>query len=160
MVIALETVWKWKYEKHFKKQTERNCFNNFYSISLINFLNSCIVKVVFSYLQYFSMESKFKTVITDSVTSTEDLCAAPKLPQENILLTIIKELCSENGKLSAKVKGKVSRIMADCDLTHYSSLHKMNTSDESTTTLLGKLWYETIFHYIKQQTLSLLLVFV
>ncbi|XP_028171598.1 uncharacterized protein LOC114360923 [Ostrinia furnacalis] len=74
----------------------------------------------------------------DSVTSTEDLRIELKTPQENILLELIEELCSEpDGKLSTKLKGKVNRIIADCDLTHHTSLHKLSTADESTSTLLG-----------------------
>ncbi|KAJ0178652.1 hypothetical protein K1T71_005427 [Dendrolimus kikuchii] len=72
----------------------------------------------------------------DSVTSTDDLVVDIKTTQENILLDIIKECCSDS-KLSAKLKGKVNRIIADCDLTHYSGLHKLNTADESTSSLLG-----------------------
>ncbi|XP_060801725.1 uncharacterized protein LOC106130345 isoform X2 [Amyelois transitella] len=75
--------------------------------------------------------------MTDCVTSTEDLCVEVKTTQENILLGIIKELCCENGKLSDNLRGKVNRIIADCDLTHYSSLHKLSTADESTAMLLG-----------------------
>lgn len=74
----------------------------------------------------------------DSVTSTDDLNMEVKTTQENILLEMIKELCSENGKLTNNLKGKVNRIIADCDLTHYSSLHKLSTANESTSTLLGK----------------------
>ncbi|XP_053603378.1 uncharacterized protein LOC128671154 [Plodia interpunctella] len=74
----------------------------------------------------------------DCITSTEDLgVEMVKTSQENILLGIIKELCCENGKLSDNLKGKVNRIIADCDLTHYSSLHKLSTADESTGMLLG-----------------------
>ncbi|XP_059049730.1 uncharacterized protein LOC131844785 [Achroia grisella] len=74
----------------------------------------------------------------DSVTSTDDLCIDTKTTQENILLEMIKELCCEaNGKISSNLKGKVNRIIADCDLTHYSSLHRLSTADESTSTLLG-----------------------
>ncbi|KAG6453590.1 hypothetical protein O3G_MSEX008229 [Manduca sexta] len=72
----------------------------------------------------------------DSVTSTDDLNLEMKTIQENVLLDIIKELRSES-KLSTKLKGKVNRIIAECDLTHHSSLHKMSTADESTSTLLG-----------------------
>lgn len=72
----------------------------------------------------------------DSVTSTEDLVADIKWTQENVLLDIIKELCSES-KLTSKLKGKVNRIIADCDLTHYSGLHKLNSADENTSSLLG-----------------------
>ncbi|KAF9798647.1 hypothetical protein SFRURICE_006977 [Spodoptera frugiperda] len=73
----------------------------------------------------------------DSVTSTENVCMDIKMTQENILLEIIKEVCSENNKLSDKLKGKVNRIIADCDLSYYSSLHKLSTGDESTATVLG-----------------------
>lgn len=75
----------------------------------------------------------------DCITSTDDLRVDMKTSQENCLLDIIKELCSEN-KLSQKVRGKVNRIIADCDLTHHTSLHKMSTSDESTSTLLGNFF--------------------
>lgn len=75
----------------------------------------------------------------DSVTSTEDLRVELKTPQENILLELIKELCGEpDSKISTKLKGKVNRIIAACDLTHHTSLHKLSTADESTSTLLGK----------------------
>ncbi|XP_052753511.1 uncharacterized protein LOC113515505 isoform X2 [Galleria mellonella] len=74
----------------------------------------------------------------DSITSTDELSIETKITQQNILLEIIKELCSEsNGKLSSNLKGKINRIIADCDLTHYSSLHKLSTADESTSMLLG-----------------------
>ncbi|KAL0882619.1 hypothetical protein ABMA27_001055 [Loxostege sticticalis] len=74
----------------------------------------------------------------DSVTSTEDLRVELKTPQENILLELIKELCGEpDSKISTKLKGKVNRIIAACDLTHHTSLHKLSTADESTSTLLG-----------------------
>lgn len=53
-----------------------------------------------------------------------------------MLLEIIKELCSEN-KMSGKLRGKVTRIISDCDLTHHTSLHKLSTADDSTSTLLG-----------------------
>ncbi|KAM3967296.1 uncharacterized protein ACR2FA_011634 [Aphomia sociella] len=74
----------------------------------------------------------------DSVASTDGLSTESRSTQENILLEMIKELCGEaNGKLSSNLKGKVNRIIADCDLTYYSSLHKLSTADESTSTLLG-----------------------
>ncbi|XP_046963245.1 uncharacterized protein LOC124532391 [Vanessa cardui] len=74
----------------------------------------------------------------DIVTSTEDLCPDSKTIQENILFDIIKEVCGDqNCVLSPKLAGKVRRIIADCDLSHYSSLHKLSTADESTSTLLG-----------------------
>lgn len=74
----------------------------------------------------------------ESATSTEDLNFEMKSPQENILLDIIKEVCSASDtKLSSKLIGKVNRIIADCDLTHHSSLHKLSTADESTGTVLG-----------------------
>lgn len=76
----------------------------------------------------------------DSVTSTEDLCVEVKTAKENLLLEIVKELSSDPGsKLSTKLRGKVNRIIADCDLTHHTSLHKLSTADESTSTLLGKI---------------------
>ncbi|KAJ8727722.1 hypothetical protein PYW07_001841 [Mythimna separata] len=59
-----------------------------------------------------------------------------KMKQENVLLDIVREVCSEN-KLSDKLKGKVNRIIADCDLSYYSSLHRLSTGDESTATVLG-----------------------
>lgn len=76
----------------------------------------------------------------DSVTSTEDLMYVENTSaQENILLDIIKEVCSvSDTKISSKLVGKVNRIIADCDLTHYSSLHKLSNADESTATVLGK----------------------
>jgi hypothetical protein len=76
----------------------------------------------------------------NSVTSTDDLHTAEmEISQENLLLGIIKELCYEtDSKLSGKLRGKVNRIVADCDLTHHTSLHKLSTADESTSTLLGK----------------------
>ncbi|XP_075971855.1 uncharacterized protein LOC142973749 [Anticarsia gemmatalis] len=73
----------------------------------------------------------------DSVTSTDSINFDINMRQENVLLDIIKEVCSENNKLSDKLKGKVNKIIADCDLTHYSSLHKLSTTDESTATVLG-----------------------
>ncbi|CAF4765479.1 unnamed protein product [Pieris macdunnoughi] len=74
----------------------------------------------------------------DSITSTDDLNIETKLRQENILLDIIKEVCCASDiKLSSKLIGKVNRIIADCDLTHHSSLHKLSTADESTATVLG-----------------------
>ncbi|XP_023950803.2 uncharacterized protein LOC112055049 [Bicyclus anynana] len=60
-----------------------------------------------------------------------------KTVQESILLDIVKEICSEPNKLSQKLIGKVNRIIADCDLTHHANFHKIVTSDESTTTVLG-----------------------
>ncbi|CAH4038233.1 uncharacterized protein LOC123711064 [Pieris brassicae] len=74
----------------------------------------------------------------DSITSTDDLNTETKYRQENILLDIIKEVCcASDSKLSSKLIGKVNRIIADCDLTHHSSLHKLSTADESTATVLG-----------------------
>ncbi|XP_045447173.1 uncharacterized protein LOC123655404 [Melitaea cinxia] len=73
----------------------------------------------------------------DTITSTEDIYQEKKVIQENILFDIIKELCGDSKSLSPKLVGKVSRIVADCDLSHYSSLHKISTADESTSTLLG-----------------------
>ncbi|XP_045494058.1 uncharacterized protein LOC123693138 [Colias croceus] len=74
----------------------------------------------------------------DSITSTDDMLIQTKARQENILLEIIKEVSSvSNSQLSSKLVGKVNRIIADCDLTHYSSLHKLSTADESTATVLG-----------------------
>ncbi|XP_022120583.1 uncharacterized protein LOC110996975 [Pieris rapae] len=74
----------------------------------------------------------------DSITSTDDLNIETTLRQENILLDIIKEVCfTSDSKLSSKLIGKVNRIIADCDLTHYTSLHKLSTADESTATVLG-----------------------
>ncbi|XP_047509955.1 uncharacterized protein LOC125052917 [Pieris napi] len=74
----------------------------------------------------------------DSITSTDDLNIETKLRQENIILDIIKEVCcASDTKLSSKLIGKVNRIIADCDLTHHSSLHKLSTADESTATVLG-----------------------
>ncbi|XP_063360770.1 structural maintenance of chromosomes protein 4-like [Cydia amplana] len=74
----------------------------------------------------------------DSTTNTENFNIDLKTSQENILLEIIKEVCSDpNSKISSKLIGKVNRIIADCDLSHYSSLHKLSTVDESTSTLLG-----------------------
>lgn len=73
----------------------------------------------------------------DSPPSTDDKLVDLKISRECLLLEIIKELCSDN-KLSIKLRGKVSRIIADCDLTHHSSLHKLSAADESTTSLLGK----------------------
>lgn len=72
----------------------------------------------------------------DSITST-DSCMELKASQENVLLEMIKEICSED-KLSGKLKGKVTRIISDCDLTHHTSLHKLSTADDSTSTLLGE----------------------
>lgn len=69
------------------------------------------------------------------MTSTENLNVDRNI-EENLLLEIIKNVCSEE-QLSGKVKGKVNRIIADCDLTHHSSLHKLSTVDEQTSTLLG-----------------------
>lgn len=89
-------------------------------------------------------------------TSTTDNILGPetKTVQENILLDIIKEVCGDpNTKLSQKLVGKVKRIIADCDLTHHASFHKLVTSIESTTTVLGKLELEleldflVIFHF-------------
>lgn len=75
----------------------------------------------------------------DSITSTDDLLEEVKSNKENLLLEIIKEVCSDpKSKLSSKLVGKVNRIIADCDLTHYSSLHKLSTADESTSTVLGR----------------------
>ncbi|CAG4916824.1 unnamed protein product [Colias eurytheme] len=72
----------------------------------------------------------------DSITSTDDMLIQTKARQENILLEIIKEVCSvSNSQLSSKLVGKVNRIIADCDLTHYSSLHKISTADETATVL-------------------------
>ncbi|CAG9794971.1 unnamed protein product [Diatraea saccharalis] len=74
----------------------------------------------------------------DSITSTDDMFTEVKIVQENLLLDIIKDLCNEpSSKLSSKLKGKVNRIIADCDLTHHTSLHKLSTADESTSTVLG-----------------------
>ncbi|CAH2240405.1 jg3813 [Pararge aegeria aegeria] len=74
----------------------------------------------------------------DTITCTNDLCLAEtKTNQENILLDIIKEVCGEPTKLSQKLVGKVNRIIADCDLTHHASFHKLVTADDSTTTVLG-----------------------
>uniref|UniRef100_A0A1E1WD45 Uncharacterized protein n=1 Tax=Pectinophora gossypiella TaxID=13191 RepID=A0A1E1WD45_PECGO len=75
----------------------------------------------------------------DFGTSTEGLCAELKLTQENTtLLEIVKELCSEpNSKLSPKLKGKVSRIISECDLKHHTSLQRVSTADDTTSTLLG-----------------------
>lgn len=78
----------------------------------------------------------------DSITSTEDLGFDVKITEENILLNIIKELCSSSSsELSSKLRGKVNRIIADCDLTHHSSLHKLNTTDERISTVLGEIYY-------------------
>lgn len=74
----------------------------------------------------------------DSVTNTDNVCMEIKMSQENMLLEIIKEVCGENNKLSEKLKGKINRIIADCDLKYYSSLHRLSTADESTATVLGK----------------------
>ncbi|XP_068631368.1 uncharacterized protein [Battus philenor] len=74
----------------------------------------------------------------DNTTNTE--CSKPdiKIKQENILLEIIKELCKDaNGGLSKKIVEKVERIIAESELKHYTSLHKLSTTDESTSTLLG-----------------------
>ncbi|XP_026737299.1 uncharacterized protein LOC113500639 [Trichoplusia ni] len=73
----------------------------------------------------------------DSITYTDNVCMDIKMSQENMLLEVIRELCGENSKLSDKLKGKVNRIIADCNLTHYSSLHRLSNPDESTATLLG-----------------------
>ncbi|CAK1546250.1 unnamed protein product [Leptosia nina] len=74
----------------------------------------------------------------DTVTSTDDLNVETKSIQENILLEIIKEVCCvSDSKLSPKLVGKVNRIIADCNLTHHSSLHKFAAGDESTATVLG-----------------------
>lgn len=77
----------------------------------------------------------------DSVTSTDGVTLDINMRQENVLLEIIKEVCWEN-KLSQKLKDKVNKIIADCDLKHYSSLHKLSASDESTATVLG------MYHFI------------
>lgn len=75
----------------------------------------------------------------DSTTNTESLSIDLKTSQENILLEIIKEVCNDSSsKLSSKLCDKINRIIADCDLAHHSSLHKLTTVDESTSTLLGK----------------------
>ncbi|CAH2070952.1 unnamed protein product, partial [Iphiclides podalirius] len=51
---------------------------------------------------------------------------------------MIKELCSDpRSQLSAKLAQKVNRIIAEIELTHYASLHKLSTADESTSTILG-----------------------
>ncbi|XP_047984315.1 uncharacterized protein LOC125224861 [Leguminivora glycinivorella] len=74
----------------------------------------------------------------DSTTDTVNYNIDLKTSQENILLEIIKEVCSDpNSKISSKLIGNVNRIIADCDLSHYSSLHKLSTVDESTSTVLG-----------------------
>ncbi|XP_073943297.1 uncharacterized protein isoform X2 [Choristoneura fumiferana] len=74
----------------------------------------------------------------DSTTNTESLSIDLKTSQENILLEIIKEVCNDpSSKLSSKLCDKINRIIADCDLALYSSLHKLTTVDESTSTLLG-----------------------
>ncbi|RVE50482.1 hypothetical protein evm_004907 [Chilo suppressalis] len=74
----------------------------------------------------------------DSVTSTNEMLNEEKTAQENLLLVIIKDLCSEpDSKLSTKLKGKVNRIITDCDLAYHTSLHKLSTADESSSTVLG-----------------------
>ncbi|CAK1599065.1 unnamed protein product [Parnassius mnemosyne] len=74
----------------------------------------------------------------DTATNTEDLGTLIKTKQENILLEIIKSLCNASkNHLSAKLVEKVNRIIAHAELTHYASLHKLSTADESTSTLLG-----------------------
>lgn len=61
--------------------------------------------------------------------------------KENILLNLIKEICADSkNKLSLKLVGKINSIIANCDLSYYSSLHKLNTADESTSTILGMIF--------------------
>ncbi|XP_045765537.1 uncharacterized protein LOC123867513 [Maniola jurtina] len=81
----------------------------------------------------------------DVKKSTKCVYPENKTVQENnILLNIIKEVCNEpNTKLSQKLVGKVNRIIADCDLTHHASFHKVFTSDESTATVLGVMHQTT-----------------
>lgn len=73
----------------------------------------------------------------DSIKNTDNKSLDINLRQENMLLQIIKEVCSENNNLSEKLKTKINKIIADCDLKHYSSLHKLSSTDETTSTLLG-----------------------
>lgn len=81
--------------------------------------------------------------------------------KENIFLNIIKEVCADSkNKLSPKLVGKVNRIIADCDLSHYSSLHKLNTADESTSTILGKLSSSSCTYNLKLILLSTCTVWV
>lgn len=70
---------------------------------------------------------------------TENAAQVTRSVQENLLLDIVKETCRDDSvKLSSKVRGKVNRIIADCDLKHHSSLHKLSTADDRTSTILGK----------------------
>ncbi|KAI5646566.1 hypothetical protein NE865_01499 [Phthorimaea operculella] len=74
----------------------------------------------------------------DFAVNTEKPVTEYKLNQENTLLDIVKEICSgSNSKLNPNLKDKVCRIIADCDLKNHSSLQRVSTADESTSTVLG-----------------------
>ncbi|KAJ2952018.1 hypothetical protein O0L34_g4278 [Tuta absoluta] len=74
----------------------------------------------------------------DFAVNTEKHITEYKLNQENTLLDIVKEICSgSNSKLNPNLKAKVGRIIADCDLKSHSSLQRVSTADESTSTVLG-----------------------
>lgn len=83
----------------------------------------------------------------DSTTNTDDLNQHTIAMQENLLLDIVKEICEDPlSSLTDKLKGKVNRIIADCDLSHHSGLYKLSTADESTATVLGKHFVNGITH--------------
>lgn len=80
----------------------------------------------------------------DFATNTENVNEELNLTGENNLLEIIKDICSDsNTKMSEKLRGKVTRIIAETDLKQHTSLHRVSTADDSTATVLGKLLYLT-----------------
>lgn len=72
------------------------------------------------------------------ITTNSEYSAEKNSIKENFLLDMIKEVCSEQ-ILSTKIKSKITKIIQECNLEKYSSLHKMSTADENTSTLLGVL---------------------
>ncbi|CAG9132116.1 hypothetical protein JYU34_006710 [Plutella xylostella] len=73
----------------------------------------------------------------DCISATEKITIEEQTFQDNVLLEMIKEICSEPECLSSNVREKVNTIIADCDLAQYTGLHKLSTADETTSTLLG-----------------------
>ncbi|KAL4706797.1 hypothetical protein ACJJTC_018178 [Scirpophaga incertulas] len=74
----------------------------------------------------------------NDLIGTIELPIEMKKTKESFLLCIVKELCSETDSvLTSELKEKVNKIIAVTDLTQYTSLHKLSSADESTSSILG-----------------------
>lgn len=90
----------------------------------------------------------------DCISATEKITIEEQTFQDNVLLEMIKEICSEPECLSSNVREKVNTIIADCDLAQYTGLHKLSTADETTSTLLGKFRNRGIVNLLIRKTVS------